>query len=546
MTKYIFITGGVVSSLGKGIASASIGTLLQARGYKIRMRKMDPYLNVDPGTMSPFQHGEVFVTDDGAETDLDLGHYERFTGTSCHKTDSISGGRIYWNVLTKERQGEYLGATVQSIPHITNEVKNFIDSDLHGEDFVIYEIGGTVGDMEGVLLLEGVRLFINQVGRENAMLIHLTLVPYIKTASEVKTKPTQQSVRKLLEMGLFPNLILCRSDNPIPANEKRKIAMFCNVKPEDVISAPDVNSIYKIPSVYHSEGLDDRILTYFNMLEKASSPQMEKWKKIENIIGNWKNEITIGIVAKYCGFPDAYKSLNEAVYHAGINNETKINIKWINAEDLETMNETELKNTFADINGMIVPGGFGHRGVEGKIKAAQYARENDIPYLGICLGMQVAVIEMARHLLGIKDANSTEFTNDCTPIISLITEWENNGKKEIRDENTDKGGTLRLGSYKCKITPDTLAHKIYGAEEIEERHRHRYEMNIKYEDELKKKGVIISGRSPDGKLPEIIEIPQHKFFIAGQFHPEFKSRPFAPSPIFDALVKACLKLKYML
>lgn len=541
MTKYIFITGGVVSSLGKGIASASIGALLQSRGYSVRMRKMDPYLNVDPGTMSPFQHGEVFVTDDGAETDLDLGHYERFTGTSCHKTDSISGGRIYWNVLNKERKGEYLGATVQSIPHITNEVKSFIQSDLHDEDFVIYEIGGTVGDMEGVLLLEGVRQFINEVGRENALLVHLTLVPYIRTASEVKTKPTQQSVRKLLELGLFPNIILCRSDNPIPSEEKRKIAMFCNVKAEDVISAPDVDNIYKIPSIYHNQGLDDRILENFNMLEKAPSPNFEKWNKIENIIGNWEHNITIGIVAKYCGFPDAYKSLNEAIYHAGIANKTKVNIKWINAEEIEEMNISDMDKIFSNVDGIIVPGGFGYRGVEGKIKTANYARINNIPYLGICLGMQVAVIEMARNLLGIKDANSTEFTKDCTPIISLITEWDNEGKKEIRDENTNKGGTLRLGSYKCKLTPNSLAEKIYGKSEIEERHRHRYEMDIKYEEALKEKGVMISGRSPDGKLPEIIEIPSHKFFIAGQFHPEFKSRPFAASPIFDALIKACLK-----
>lgn len=541
MTKYIFITGGVVSSLGKGIASASIGALLQSRGYTVRMRKMDPYLNVDPGTMSPFQHGEVFVTNDGAETDLDLGHYERFTGTSCHKTDSISGGRIYWNVLTKERQGQYLGATVQAIPHITDEVKNFIQSDLHNEDFVIYEIGGTVGDIEGLLLLEGVRQFINQVGRENALLIHLTLVPYIKTASEVKTKPTQQSVRKLLEIGLFPNIILCRSDNVIPEGEKRKIAMFCNVRPEDVVSAPDVDSIYKIPTIYHREGLDDRILANFNMLADAPAPNFDKWHKIEKVLGNWEDNITIGIVAKYCGFPDAYKSLNEAINHAGISNKTKVNIKWINAEDLEDMDTTQLDEVFANVNGVIVPGGFGYRGVEGKIKAAEYARTHNIPYLGICLGMQATVIEMARNLLGIKNANSSEFSQDCTPIISLITEWENNGVKEVRDENTDKGGTLRLGSYKCKITPNTLAERIYGSTEIEERHRHRYEMNISYEKALLEKGVVISGRSPDGKLPEIIEIPSHKFFIAGQFHPEFKSRPFAPSPIFDALVKACLK-----
>ncbi len=542
MTKYIFITGGVVSSLGKGIASAAIGSLLQARGYTIRQRKMDPYLNVDPGTMSPFQHGEVFVTDDGAETDLDLGHYERFTGFSCHQSDSISGGRIYWNVLTKERQGDYLGATVQAIPHITDEVKNFIKSDLHGEDFVIYEIGGTVGDMEGVLFLESVRQFMNEIGRENVLLIHLTLVPYIKTASEVKTKPTQQSVRKLLEMGLSPNIIMCRSDSLIPDNEKRKIAMFCNVKPEDVISAPDTDNIYKIPGVYHNEGLDDRILSYFGMLSTANKPDFSRWDKIKTVLGNWKHNITIGIVAKYCGFPDAYKSLNEAVQHAGIANETKVNIKWINAEDLETMNDSQIAETFSDVNGIIVPGGFGHRGVEGKIKAAEYARTHNVPYLGICLGMQVAVIEMARHLLGIENANSTEFTKDCTPIISLITEWVKDGKKEIRDENTGKGGTLRLGAYTSKLLPNSLASKIYGgATEISERHRHRYEMDIKYEDALKEKGVIISGKSPDGTLPEIIEIPAHKFFIAGQFHPEFKSRPFAAAPLFDALVKACLE-----
>ena len=542
MTKYIFITGGVISSLGKGIASASIGALLQSRGFTVRQRKMDPYLNVDPGTMSPFQHGEVFVTDDGAETDLDLGHYERFTGSSCHKSDSISGGRIYWNVLTKERQGEYLGATVQSIPHITDEVKRFIKSDLHGEDFVIYEIGGTVGDMEGFLFLEGIRQFMNEVGRDNVLLIHLTLVPYIKTASEVKTKPTQQSVRKLLEMGLTPNIILCRSDVLIPENEKKKIAMFCNVKPEDVISAPDTDNIYKIPAVYHKEHLDDRILNYFNLLSVSNEPDFEKWIKISNVLGNWKHNITIGIVAKYCGFPDAYKSLNEALAHAGISNETKVNIKWINSEHLEEMNPTEIENIFSDVDGIIVPGGFGHRGVEGKIKAAEYARTHNIPYLGICLGMQVAVIEMARHLLGIKDANSTEFMSECTPVISLVTEWEKDGKKEIRDENTDKGGTLRLGAYISKLLPDSLASKVYGgATEISERHRHRYEMDIKYEDELKSKGVIISGKSPDGKLPEIIEIPAHKFFIAVQFHPEFKSRPFAVAPLFDALVKVCLK-----
>ncbi|MDR1477076.1 MAG: CTP synthase [Rickettsiales bacterium] len=540
MAKFIFVTGGVISSLGKGVASASIGALLKARGFKVRMRKMDPYLNVDPGTMSPFQHGEVFVTDDGAETDLDLGHYERFTDTACKRTDSISGGRIYWNVLTKERAGDYLGATVQSIPHITNEVKNFISTDLNGEDFVIYEIGGTVGDMEGSLILEGMRQFINQIGHENAILVHLTYVPFIRTASEVKTKPTQQSVRLLLEAGLFPNVIMCRSDSVIPEAEKRKIAMFCNVRPEDVISAPDVRNVYEIPLVYHNEGLDDRILAHFDV--KAKKPDLREWEGVSKVIGHWRHKVVIGVVAKYCGFPDAYKSLVEALYHAGLKNDSEVRIKWINAEDVERADSGEIGSVFAGIDGMIVPGGFGARGIEGKIRAAGYAREHGVPYLGICLGMQIAVIEMARNLLGIKDANSTEFAHHCTPIISLITEWDKDGKMEVRDENSDKGGTLRLGAYTTRLSEGSLASRIYGeAREISERHRHRYEMDIGYEDALAKQGVVISGRSPDGRLPEVIEIPAHKFFIAGQFHPEFKSRPFKPAPLFDALVGACLE-----
>ena len=536
MTKFIFITGGVVSSLGKGIASASIGTLLQSRGFKIRNRKIDPYLNIDPGTMSPFQHGEVFVTNDGAETDLDLGHYERFTDVDCSKNDSISGGKIYWNVLNKERRGDYLGSTVQSIPHITNEVKDFIRSNITDEDFIIYEIGGTVGDIEGSIILEAIRQFINEVGRENAMLIHLTLLPYIKTAKELKTKPTQQSIQRLLEAGLFANIILCRTEIEITESEKRKIAMFCNVKEEDVIQAPDVDDIYKAPSVYHKEGLDERVLNYFNI--KNKSIINNKWLDIENKINTKNKEITIGIVAKYFGFPDIYKSVIEALHHSAINNSVKINIKWINAEELETINN--ITQYFKDVNGVIVPGGFGNRGVEGKINAIKYIRENNIPFLGICLGMQTAVIEIARNLLNIKDANSTEFTGNCTPIISLMTEWNKDGKKEIRDNNTDKGGTLRLGAYKCKITKNSLAYKIYNKEDIEERHRHRYEMDINFKDQFEKVGVLISGVSPDGKLPEIIEIPQNKYFIAVQFHPEFKSRPLSPAPLFDKLVKSCL------
>ncbi|MDR2098409.1 MAG: CTP synthase, partial [Rickettsiales bacterium] len=455
MTKYIFITGGVLSSLGKGIAAASIGALLKSRGFKVRNRKMDPYLNVDPGTLSPFQHGEVFVTDDGAETDLDLGHYERFTDTLGQRTDSISGGRIFWNVLTKERAGFYDGRNVQLIPEVTDEVKAFLASDIHDEDFIIYEVGGTIGDMEGFIFVEGVRQFINMVGRENAMLVHLTYVPYLKTSQEVKTKPTQQSVKLLLEDGLSPNIILCRSDNPIPQAEKNKIAMFCNVAPADVISAPDVDNIYKIPNIYHREGLDERVLSYFGMLKDAKKPDMKKWESIENTLAGLKRAVTIAVVAKYSGLPDAYKSLLEALAHAGLANDAKVSVKWVNAEHLEKMSDSEVAAEFGDIDGMIVPGGFGSRGIEGKIKAAGYARTHDVPYLGICLGMQVAVIEMARNLLGIKNANSTEFDKKCTPIIYFINEWEHNGKKETRVEGNDIGGTLRLGAYPCKIAKGT-------------------------------------------------------------------------------------------
>lgn len=542
MTKFIFITGGVVSSLGKGMASAALGALLQARGYKVRNRKMDPYLNIDPGTMSPYQHGEVFVTDDGAETDLDLGHYERFTNVPCHKTDSVSGGRIYYNVLMKERHGEYLGATVQAIPHVTDEIKRFIESDLHDEDFVLYEIGGTVGDIEGTLFLEAIRQFAITAGRENCLFLHLTLLPYIPTAGELKTKPTQHSVKQLLETGIQPDVLLCRSQMMLSDSERRKIGLFCNIAPEDVIIALDADSIYKIPLQYHEQGLDRQILKHFGMLENAPAPDLEKWKVIIGTIGAWEHETTIAVVGKYCGLPDAYKSLNEALFHAGIAHKTKVRVKWIESDTLETMTPEQVDQAFAGIQGILVPGGFGNRGVEGKMIAERYAREKKIPFFGICLGMQTAVIEAARHLLGIKDANSTEFTKNCTPVVALMTEWEQDGKKQIRDENTDVGGTMRLGAYPCKLKSGSLASKLYdGADVIHERHRHRYEVSMPIARKLEEKGLIVSGTSPDGLLPEIVELKDHPFFIAVQFHPEFKSRAFQAHPIFKGFIAAALK-----
>ena len=540
MTKYIFITGGVVSSLGKGMASAAIGALLQARGFKVRMRKMDPYLNIDPGTMSPFQHGEVFVTDDGAETDLDLGHYERFIGNPCHKTDSISGGRIYYNVLMKERHGEYLGATVQAIPHVTDEIKHFIESDLTDEDFVMYEIGGTVGDIEGTLFLEAIRQYANQVGKENCLFLHLTLLPYIPTAGELKTKPTQHSVKQLLETGIQPNILLCRSAVALSESERAKIALFCNIAPQDVIAALDADSIYKIPMQYHEAGLDDRILHYFRM-DDAPRPDLSRWENIVNVIGNWEHSVSIAVVGKYCGLLEAYKSLNEAIFHAGIAHKTKVNVKWIESDTLEGKTPEQIAETFADVQGILVPGGFGTRGVEGKMLAEQFAREHKLPFFGICLGMQTAVIEAARHLLGIANASSTEFTKDCTPVVALMTEWEQDGKKQIRSEQTDVGGTMRLGAYPCRLKAGSLAAKLYdNAAEIHERHRHRYEVNMDIAKRLEEKGLQISGVSPDGLLPEIVELKDHPFYLAVQFHPEFKSRAFAPHPLFKGFIKAAL------
>ena len=541
MTKYVFILGGVVSSLGKGIASASIGCLLKSRGYSVRMRKMDPYLNVDPGTMSPYQHGEVFVTHDGAETDLDLGHYERFADLNCHKTDSISGGRIYYNVIQKERRGDYLGATVQAIPHVTNEIKDFIKSDLHGEDFVLYEVGGTVGDIEGTLMLEAIRQFANDVGRENVLFIFLTLLPYIDTAGELKTKPTQHAVKTLLEAGIQADILLCRSKVMLGAEERRKLALFCNIKPDNVVVALDVDNIYKVPLTYHAQGLDVQVLKHFGLFESAPEPDLNKWKEIVNIVSNYEKEVKIAVVGKYCSLLEAYKSLHEALIHAGISNKAKVKITWIESEQLEELSAEDLNRTLAPYDGILVPGGFGIRGIAGKIRAVQFARENNVPFFGICLGMQMAVIEASRHLLGIEDASSSEFGTKCTPVISKMKVWEKDGVQCIRPDNGDLGGTMRLGAYPCVLKEGTLAHKIYQKTEIEERHRHRYEMDISYESALKEKGFIVSGKSPDGLLPEIVEVENHPFFIGVQFHPEFTSRPSNPNPIFKAFITAALK-----
>lgn len=539
MTKYVFIMGGVVSSLGKGIASASVGCLLKARGYSVRMRKLDPYLNVDPGTMSPYQHGEVFVTDDGAETDLDLGHYERFADIDCHKTDSISGGRIYFNVLQKERRGDYLGATVQAIPHVTNEIKDFIRSDVT-EDFVLYEVGGTVGDIEGAMFLEAIRQFSNEVGRDNVAVIFLTLIPYIESAGELKTKPTQQAVRTLLESGIKADILLCRSCMEFGEDERRKLALFCNVAPDDVVAALNVDNIYKIPLTYHEQGLDVQVLKHFGMLKQSKEPDLSKWEEIVKISSNYEKEVKIAVVGKYCGLQDAYKSLNEALTHAGIDNHTKVKVKWVESEKLEPLSEEQLHDTLKYFDGILVPGGFGSRGIEGKIRAIKYAREHNVPFFGICLGMQMAVVEACRNLLGIENANSAEFGEECTSVISKMSIWEKDGVKHIRPDNGDLGGTMRLGAYPCTISEGTLAHRIYGQTHIAERHRHRYEMDIAYADKLAEKGFVLSGKSPDGLLPEIIEIPSHPFFIGVQFHPEFTSRPGKPNPIFREFVKASL------
>ena len=535
-TKFIFITGGVVSSLGKGLASASLASILQGRGFKVRMRKLDPYLNVDPGTMSPYQHGEVFVTDDGAETDLDLGHYERFSGVPCHKTDSITTGKIYQRVIDKERHGDYLGATIQVIPHVTNEIKNFILSDITDEDFVLCEIGGTVGDIEGQPYLEAIRQVAYELGRQRAMFIHVTLLPYIPTAGELKTKPTQHSVKKLQEYGIQPDMLLCRSQMAIPQNEKRKIALFCNIREENVITALDVSSIYQVPVAYSNEGMDRAVCKHFG-IECSKEPDLSKWEKILDNLRHPEGEVRIAVVGKYVKLLEAYKSLNEALTHGGIANKYKVKVKWIDSELLETESVDE---HLSDVSGILVPGGFGQRGTEGKIAAIKYAREHKIPFLGICFGMQMAVIETMRNVAGIKNAGTTEFSPDCEPVVGLMTEWDKEGAKEIRHKDGDLGGTMRLGAYECVLAPNSLVAKIYGKEKISERHRHRYEVNMKYADTLKRSGMEIVGKSPDGKLPEIVEIKEHPWFVGVQFHPELKSRPFDPAPLFVSFVKAAI------
>ena len=535
-TKFIFITGGVVSSLGKGLASASLASILQSRGFKVRMRKLDPYLNVDPGTMSPYQHGEVYVTDDGAETDLDLGHYERFSGVACHKTDSITTGKIYQRVIDKERHGDYLGATIQVIPHVTNEIKDFILSDISDEDFVLCEIGGTVGDIEGQPYLEAIRQVAYDLGRERAMFIHVTLLPYIPAAGELKTKPTQHSVKKLQEYGIQPDMLLCRSQCPIPQNEKKKIALFCNIREENVIAALDVENIYQVPIAYSHEGMDRQVCKHFG-IECDGEPDLSKWEKIVDIIRHPEGEVKIAVVGKYMQLLEAYKSIHEALVHGGIANKHKVKIKWVDSELLE---KSEPDIYLSDVSAILVPGGFGQRGTNGKIEAVKYARENNIPFLGICYGMQMAVIETIRDVAGVANAYTTELNPNCEPVVGLMTEWEKDGDKEKRTQDGDLGGTMRLGAYPCVLAKDSLARKVYGTDKISERHRHRYEVNIKYEKQLNDAGMFITGKSPDGRLPEIVEIPNHPWFIGVQFHPELKSKPFDPHPLFVSFVKAAI------
>ena len=537
MTRFIFITGGVVSSLGKGLASAALGALLQARGYKVRLRKLDPYINVDPGTMSPTQHGEVFVTDDGAETDLDLGHYERFTGVPARQTDNITTGRIYSTVIARERHGDYLGATVQVIPHVTDAIKEFIAADCGDADFVLCEIGGTVGDIEGLPFLEAIRQFGNEVGRDRAMYIHLTLVPYIPTAGELKTKPTQHSVKELLSSGIQPDALLCRSDRPLPPEERRKIAQFCNVRADSVIEALDVDTIYQVPISYHQQGFDQVVLRHFG-IDDAPEPDLTLWFDILERIHKPEGEVRIAVVGKYTKHRDAYKSLSEALTHGGIANNVKVNLDWIESEIFEQDGTLE---KLEELNGILVPGGFGERGAKGKIEAVRFAREHRVPYFGICFGMQMAVIEVARHLAGIKGAGSTEFGAVKDPVVGLLTEWMHGDELERRTAEDNLGGTMRLGAYECRITPGSKTAEIFGADTVFERHRHRYEVNINYRERLEASGLKIAGLSPDGKLPEIVELHGHPWFIGVQFHPELKSKPFEPHPLFSSFIGAAVQ-----
>ena len=537
MTRFIFVTGGVVSSLGKGLASAALGALLQARGYKVRLRKLDPYLNVDPGTMSPYQHGEVYVTDDGAETDLDLGHYERFTGVPARQSDSVTTGRIYSDIIASERRGDYLGGTVQVIPHVTDAIKQFVLKDTEGNDFVLCEIGGTVGDIEGQPFLEAIRQLRNDLGAERTVYVHLTLLPYIPSAGELKTKPTQHSVKELRSIGIQPDILLCRCDRPIPEGERRKMALFCNVRGDAVIQALDVKSIYEVPLRYHEEGLDDVVLRAFG-IKDAPPPDLSKWHEIVARVTAPEGRVNIAIVGKYTGLKDAYKSLHEALTHGGIANRVTPELQWLDAEIFE--NEDPI-DRLEGVDGILVPGGFGERGTEGKIAAAKLARERNIPYFGICLGMQMAVIEAARNLAGIEGAGSSEFNNYKVAVVGMMTEWQRGNQVERRERGGNLGGTMRLGEYPCDLLPGTKARAIYGSDRINERHRHRYEINIDYKKQLEDKGLVFSGMSPDRSLPEIVEIPDHPWFVGVQFHPELKSKPFAPHPLFASFVEAAVK-----
>ncbi len=539
MARYIFITGGVVSSLGKGLMAASLAALLQARGYKVRIRKFDPYLNVDPGTMSPYQHGEVYVTDDGAETDLDLGHYERFTGVSARQSDNITSGRVYRDIIAKERRGDYLGATVQVIPHVTDAIKQFALDDQDDLDFILCEIGGTVGDIESLPFMEAIRQLRNDLEPMQTLSVHVTLVPYIAAAGELKTKPTQHSVRELASLGIKPDVLLCRAEHPIPDSERQKIANFCNVRKEAVIPALDAPSIYSVPLQYHREGLDEEVLRGFGITD-APAPDLTSWNDVTDRYFNPEGEVTIGVVGKYVGLPDAYKSLNEALVHGGLANRVKVNIKWIDAEIFEEKDESEIVAALEPMHGILVPGGFGERGSEGKIASVRFARERGVPFFGICLGMQMACVEGARSA-GIAAASSTEFGDTAEPVVGIISEWMSEEGLEQREEGGDLGGTMRLGAYEAKLGSNSHTSRIYGgATAISERHRHRYEVNSAYIEPLEAQGLVFAGMSPDGLLPEIVERPDHPWFVGVQFHPELKSRPFDPHPLFAGFIEAAL------
>jgi len=538
MARYIFITGGVVSSLGKGLMAASLAALLQARGYRVRIRKFDPYLNVDPGTMSPYQHGEVFVTDDGAETDLDLGHYERFTGVSARQADNITSGRIYRDIIIRERRGDYLGATVQVIPHVTDAIKEFAQADTEDLDFVLCEIGGTVGDIEGLPFIEALRQLHNELQRELSCFVHVTLVPYIAAAGELKTKPTQHSVRELTGLGIQPDILLCRCEKPLPETERAKIAQFCNVRLSAVIPALDASSIYSVPLQYHAEGLDNEVLRHFGLT--APEPELSRWIDVVDRVRNPEGEVTIGVVGKYVGLPDAYKSLNEALVHGGLSNRVKVNIRWLDAELFE-QGDDEIAARLEPLHGILVPGGFGERGTEGKIASVRFARERRVPFFGICLGMQMACIEAARNTAGIAGAGSTEFGAVDEPVVGIITEWMTPEGLETRAEGGDLGGTMRLGAYEARLDGNSHVAAIYGQTTIHERHRHRYEVNVAYRERLEDGGLVFSGMSPDGLLPEIVERPDHPWFVGVQFHPELKSRPLDPHPLFRDFIGAAVK-----